>query len=103
MPDANGKSPTENLTIKPQKEKRPPARTQQSGGGASSNSNRLQLIQKKGALLDRRQLMLNIKKIQQQRLKVQQAQKGNDVKGVDMNLHTPVSYTHLTLPTNREV
>ena len=88
MPDANGKSPTENLTIKPQKEKRPPARTQQSGGGASSNSNRLQLIQKKGALLDRRQLMLNIKKIQQQRLKVQQAQKGNDVKGVDMNLHT---------------
>ena len=37
MPDANGKSPTENLTIKPQKEKRPPARTQQSGGGASSN------------------------------------------------------------------
>lgn len=87
MPDANGKSPTENLTIKPQKEKRPPARSA-SNGANGAQSSRLQLIQKKGAMLDRRQLMLNIKKIQQQRLKVQQAQKGNTVKGVDMNLHT---------------
>ena len=88
MPDANGKSPTENLTVKPQKEKRPPARAAANNAAPSSSSARLNLIQKKGAMLDRRQLMLNIKKIQQQRLKVQQAQKGNDVKGVDMNLHT---------------
>ena len=75
MPDANGKSPTENLTIKPQKEKRPPARAASNNAAPSSSSARLNLIQKKGAMLDRRQLMLNIKKIQQQRLKVQQAQK----------------------------